>query len=233
MAVELTDAGFKKIGLDTPEPWVDLLNSNWDLLQSINAVGGSAVSARDVDPITYQPTSLYTIVSSGWVIRGEQTVLLAGISGLAVNPSSQTYFWLDMYGSLYYTPTLPMNGAYIPLAFVTADATKIISIVDLRNPLRPVGGPLAVSRVVVNEDYIQEIGVNYIRVDATIGPITITLSTARINLGSLTIIRKADASANPVTIAAAEGIEGAASIQLTARGSVVLASDGDTYEIAI
>jgi hypothetical protein len=233
MAVELTDAGFKKIGLDTPEPWVDLFNGNWDLLQSLNAVGGCAVRARDLDPTTYLPTSLSYMISGGYTVYGGHPLALDILPGAAVDPSSQTYIWIDSAGIPFAGPAFPVNQSYAPLALIVSDATKITSVVDLRNPVRSLGGPLAVARVAITADYSQAVGTNYIRVDATNGPITVTLGPVAINAGSLIIIRKTDTSANAVTIAATEGIEGGASISLAAQGSVVLASDGTTYEIAI
>jgi hypothetical protein len=95
-------AGLNIIPLDTPEVgWVDPLNANWETLRRMNAVGGLAIRAHDVDPVTLAPTSLHYDVAAG-IIR-----YLAGIASVGpyadrIAPASTSiYIWLDMSGNIY------------------------------------------------------------------------------------------------------------------------------------
>jgi hypothetical protein len=93
-----------------------------------------------------------------------------------------------------------------------------------------IGGPISVSRVAVAANYAQGVGVNYIRADATAGPITITLGAPADYTNQLIYIRKKDNSANTVTVASAALIDGAASFALAAQGTAIVTSTGTTYE---
>lgn len=233
MAIELTAAGFRKVLLDTPESegWVDRLNENQDLLQAMNATGGLAVRARDLDPVTFLPTSRYFQVASG-LIRAQGGILIVpALFDQLAPPGGAIDVWLDVAGNLSQGATFPNTYPYIPLAYITTDATRITAITDYRHPLRPVGGPLEVTRVAVAASYTQLPGVNYIRVDATGGARTVTLAAPALNAGQLIYVRKVDTSANAVTIASTALIDGAASQALAARGTMILVSTGTTYEV--
>jgi hypothetical protein len=230
-------AGFNVIPLDTPEvEWVDPLNGNWETLRRMNPVGGLAITARDVDPATLAPTSLYYNVAAG-IIR-----YLAGIAAVGpyvdrvASASTSIYIWLDMSGNIYQGAAFPAAYPYVPLGRITADNAKITSIDDYRNPTGIVPGVIPLARVnVTNGSYVQAYGVNYIRVVATAGPATVTLGDPAWNVGQGIIVRKADASGNAVTVAAPAGhtIDGNASVVLAAQGTRILTSDGLNFETVL
>lgn len=75
----------------------------------------------------------------------------------------------------------------------------------------------------------------HIRVDASGGPVTITLPTATGNVGHWYTIKKIDSSANAVTIAAATGefIDGSSTISITTpyASYTLIAGDGSNWDI--
>lgn len=230
-------AGLNIIPLDTPEVgWVDPLNANWETLRAMNAVGGLAIKAHDVDPITLAPTSLHYDVAAG-IIR-----YLAGIASIGpyndrIAPASTSiYIWLDMSGNIYQGAVFPVSYPYVPLGRITTDNAKITSIEDYRNPPGIVPGVIPLFRVLVtNGAYVQAYGVNYIRVDATAGPATITLGDPAWNVGQAIVVRKADTSGNAVAIWAPAGhtIDGQASLSIAAQGTRIIASSGSNFEVVL
>lgn len=228
------EAGLNVIPLDSPEGWVDAFNANWGTLRGLNPVGGLVIIARDVDPETLLPTSLYYNVTSG-VIRYGIGIAIAGpfLNRLA-SSSSSIYVWLDLAGNIYQGGAFPTAYPCVPLGRITADATKITLVEDYRLPFGLTPGTIPLFRVnVTNGAYVQAYGVNYIRVDATSGPATITLGDPAWNVGQGIIVRKADVSGNGVTVAAPAGhnIDGQASIPIAAQGTRIVTSNGSNFEV--
>jgi hypothetical protein len=232
MTITLTDAGLKRIGPMT-DPWVDQFNSNWDILQAMNAVGGLAVVPRDLDPDTFAPTSRYFRVTPGYFVYGNMLVRSVGFADLLAPASASTHIWLDPLGNLGTGPALPVGQMFTPLAFITTDANVILSIADYRCAQTAIGGPLTVSRVAVSTDHTHQAQYNYIRADATNAPITITLAYPGTVRGQLIVVRKVDASANAVTVTSAYNIEGNISYPITSARSAAFSAHPtvDTYEV--
>jgi hypothetical protein len=223
-------AGLRTVPLDEPEGWHLNYAANWATLAAFNAIGGLCVTARDLDPVTMTPISRYYNVGSGYMRTSAGLLFVAGFVGQLAPASTAVNVWLDAAGALYQGPAFPTTYAYRPLAQITCDAAKITGIIDYRNPMVAIGGPISVSRVAVAANYAQGVGVNYIRADATAGPITITLGAPADYTNQLIYIRKKDNSANTVTVASAALIDGAASFALAAQGTAIVTSTGTTYE---
>lgn len=229
MAIEFTEnIGLHIIPLDEPEGWADALNGNWSILDSTHAIGGCCVKARDIDPETLLPTSLYYGYAPGFVRRGSNVGFTFGESDLLAPASATISLWLDWTLALQSGADFPTDRPFVPLADIYTDADKITEIADLRHPLPMVQTAGILARVAVTAAYTQEPGVNYIRADATAGPFSITLADPTYYRNHLIIIRKSDSSASAVTVLAPDSSIVAT---LAARGSVALTSTGAAYEV--
>lgn len=230
--ITLTDAGLRRIGLMT-DPWVDQFNSNWDILQGMNAVGGLAVVPRDLDPTAFVPTSRYFRVTPGYFVYGNMLVRSVGFTDLLAPASAGTHVWLDPLANLGAGPTLPVGQIHIPLAYITTDSNVISSIADYRCAQTAVGGPLPVSRIAVAADYTHQAQYNYIRADATNAPIAIALAYPGTVRGQMIVVRKVDATANAVTVTSTYQIEGVANYAIATPRSAAFAAHPtlDTYEV--
>lgn len=199
-----------------------------------NLSGGMAVVARDVDA-DMTPTSLYFKVLEGYFeFSGRLLQSLGAFDQLAAAGTS-THVWIDTLGHVTAGPTLPSEVFFFPLARITCDAAKITDIVDYRNFQTSIGGPILLARKVVNSDYTVESGYSYVRVDATNGPVAITLPPPEMFVRQLLIIRKIDASANAVTIGSTQLIDGQPTHVLNAPGFVGLTvpPDDPAYEVVL
>lgn len=184
MPVTKNAAGFAQASLDSPEGWDVPLTENWDILATINAVGGFAMVGRDLDPATLAPTSRYFNINTGMLLyRGGFTTFAAVADNIA--PASATSMvWLDTAGAIQVGAGFPTHSPYVPIGAVVADADKITSIFDYRNPSVFVGMPQMISTNAAPADADIVAGVAATWYDPTDGAARVVFR-ARTNNGTL------------------------------------------------
>lgn len=90
-------------------------------------------AARANDLRVYQDGDFTVGVRAGSCLIADTVIDFAGAQGVAVTPSATRHIRLDADGVIRQAASLPpRRETFIPLAIVTADATHITSIVDLR-----------------------------------------------------------------------------------------------------
>lgn len=224
----------------------------WDLnmarnlarLEACRAIGGGAVTVPAAERaaagagdagLTAGSSTLHVRVAAMSYARGDGArVELAAVSALALPASATSYVYADQYGSAGSSPVGYPAGS-VPLATVATDASKVTSILDGRIAYAPLGwGPQVPVRSLAGTGTAGP-GDGFLRVDASAGPATITLPAAAAAIGRCLTVKKIDASANAVTVAAqaTELIDGAGSQPIPAQYGVLrVISDGTNWGVA-
>jgi hypothetical protein len=131
-------ANLKLIKPATAERNWDLsLNSNFEALDRLSALGGLAVGISDN---VSSPLDCY--VSPGVFVNSSGLVTtFSGISTYQLTPNSITVIWLTDQGTLASGSAYPTTPQ-VRLATVTTNTVAILSIIDDRIAYRVTGGPL-------------------------------------------------------------------------------------------
>lgn len=200
-----------KPDLDDPR-WDLQWNANADSVDALAAIGGLCVAPAEVPSVT-----LSVVVSAGSFVMLSGLALAYAGGTLTLPDDATTYLWLSDGGGLLSGPAWPA-GPCVPLAVVDTAAGAVLAVADARVVLATVGAPpvyavrlVSGNTTLADTDYA-------VLVDATVGPVTITIPTAAGRPGRAFCVKKIDASANAVTIAPTSGqVDGAASKVLTAQ----------------
>lgn len=90
-------------------------------------------AARANDLRVYQDGDLTVGVRAGSCLIGDTPVDFAGEQGVTIAPGATRYVRLDADGEIRQSASLPAKReTFIPLALVTADASRITAVTDLR-----------------------------------------------------------------------------------------------------
>lgn len=165
-------------------------------------------------------------------------------TALLLTASSDTYADLDKNG--VYHLTAVAAGAAAPAVYADSirlfkavtSATVVTSVSDLRNttPLLKFEAPAAnhPAPLVVTADHTATNEQRLILVDATGGPVTVTLPTAVGRVGREFVIKKTNASATAVTVdpTGSETVDGLASVNTTKQfDAITVESDNANWWI--
>lgn len=240
MAITMTSrAALRRIDLDTPEPWQPAFDETLLILDNCNGIGMFAISARDVDPTTRVPTSLYFNVAGGYIQGSSVVVSVSPATGLMAVASTNTYVWVTPLGAIRTGAGWPTTGGFHPIGVLNADSWKILPTaqggvaIDYRFALPFIGPPISFGYRPVTTNDAASLADGFLDFDCTAGAITETLPDPRTCKNQIFVIHKNDTSTNTLTIIALFGqVDGAASVVMSAKGTRWFISDGFNYKAA-
>ena len=179
--------------------------------------GLACVASLAVTPAESPSTSLNVRVVGGtYRGPGGLPTIYAGTSSYSIPASSATALWLTATGSLASGSTWPTAGPYVPLAVVTSGVSTIATVGDSRAATTTVGPPtLAVATVATN--YAVGWSDDVLRINASGGPVTVTLPAANAVPGRVLRFLKIDSTTNAVTLSAPSPINSGTTLAISTQ----------------
>jgi hypothetical protein len=234
-------AALRRIELDTelPEGWQPAFDETIRMLDACNGIGMFAISARDIDPDTRMPTSLYFNVAPGFIQGSAFVTPIAAATGLLAVASTTTYVWVTAVGVVQVGSAWPTSGGFHPIGTVDADASKIVPtadggvFTDYRFATSFIGPPISFGYRAVATNDAATLADGYLDFNCAAAAIVETLPDPRTCKNQVFVCHKDDTTANTLTIRAAFGtVDGAATVVMSARSTRWFISDGSNYKAA-
>ena len=243
MAVVITPDAALEVPAYGDRGWGENMSRSLNRLEACRAIGGGAVTVPVAERISAAPgdvgptagsSTLHVRVAAISYARGDGgRVDAAGVSALLLPAASTSYVYAAQDGSIGLAAGGYPAGT-VPLAVVGTDASKVTSISDGRIAYSPLGAGQQVPVRGVVGSGTAGLGDGLLRVDASVGPATITLPAAAAAAGRALTVKKIDLSINAVTVAAqaTELIDGAATQPIPAQYGVLrVISNGTSWDV--